>query len=97
MYESPKVKFEEISLFERIANDSCWNCNNYTFDNPLTCGTYEEHIIIIGDGCGSKQSMSAVRQALNHLCGYQLLLYSLYAALFCDKQNTMMVGFYGHS
>lgn len=98
MYESPKVKFEEISFFERIANDSCWNSNNFTFDNPLTCGTVEQYTIkLSGSGCGSKKTMDAIKQAVDYLCGYQALVYSLYASLFRDKQNTMLEGFDGFS
>jgi hypothetical protein len=94
MYESPVIKFEEITFFEKIACDECWNHTSFSFDNPFTKNKIEQNSITISsDRCGDKETLCAVNQALSYLKTRQDIKYLVYAAFSCDKQNTRMWGF----
>jgi len=94
MYEPPVMKFEEITFFERIAKDDCWNNNSFVFDNPFTkCEEFYPITISSGEKCGDRETKSAIEQALCHLNILHDIKYIIYSLFACDKQNTKMWGF----
>lgn len=60
-YEAPKLSFEELVFFEKIA-ETCWGSKTVTFDypyeeknDPLTPDPIPEPLIL-GSGCGNQSS-----------------------------------------
>lgn len=94
MYESPVIKFEKITFFEKIASDQCWSNNSFNFDNPFTGNNVEQyHITINSNSCGDRETMCAVNQVLGHLKTRHDIKYLVYTVFSCERQNTKMWGF----
>lgn len=56
-YETPRMEFEELNFFEKIAcsNNNCWKRDMLFFDNPKTCYK-EKYTICIKDDKGCTDS-----------------------------------------
>lgn len=67
-YESPKIKFEELKLFEKIA-DKCWGYKYAIFEDPYDS---DDNIDISytmnqGSGCGDGKSCDFYTKIMNYL------------------------------
>ena len=66
-YESPTMKFENLTLFEKIA-DKCWATTNVTYDNPadgFAPTTVDSNSLSAVNGCDNRSDI-----ILNWLKGY---------------------------
>lgn len=50
-YQSPQMKFEELTFFEKIA-EKCWGSKSVVFDNPYT-SIHEAEVFTLTSGCGN--------------------------------------------
>ncbi|MDF2906412.1 MAG: hypothetical protein K0R34_1733 [Herbinix sp.] len=66
-YETPEIIFEELTFFEKIA-DQCWGACSVTYDNPCISG-YDPHTLNISGSCGSGKN-SPVNSILDFVKDY---------------------------
>ncbi|MDF2608763.1 MAG: hypothetical protein K0R92_237 [Lachnospiraceae bacterium] len=66
-YEAPKMMFEELTFFEKIA-DICWGGINFLLDNPYTSNEENYQIQLLDKAkCGREDSEGLLTQAAGYL------------------------------
>ncbi len=95
-YIQPKIEFEELILFEKIA-ETCWGYQQATFDDPLTPGIDIKTLPFTGgNGCGNDQA-NAVIEWLRVILGSTFDLYmTKYSNNSSNLANTKAAGFNGN-
>lgn len=92
-YESPTMKFESLTLFEKIA-DVCWATTHVTYDNPndgYAPTTVEPEILSAVNGCDNRSD-----KILDWLKGYfsnQNLTWESLGTVPQDANSTPASGF----
>ena len=95
-YEAPIMIFEELTLFEKIA-DKCWGAGSFTFDNPYDSSN-EIHSFCISGGCDRGQldpSDTVLSYVENYMSGSQFEDFT--ASYGFNLSNTHASGFHCHS
>ena len=94
-YTQPKIVFEELILFEKIA-DTCWGYQQATFDDPLTPGINIQTLIFSGNGCGNNKKNSVIDWLRVTLGSNYDTYMTTYKNNSNNLANTKAVGFNGN-
>ncbi|MDF2472237.1 MAG: hypothetical protein K0R21_19 [Anaerocolumna sp.] len=83
-YEAPRMMFEELTFFEKIA-DTCWGGINFILDNPYTSNVENYQIQLVDKAkCGKEDSEGLLTQA----AGYLGLDFDSWKRDYVDKNNS---------
>lgn len=85
-YESPSIKFETLTLFEKIADD-CWASKTITFDSPYdSVGPIYKYDL--GSGCGNKSDDKSETQLDTVSLWLQNILKDKYTEWLINNTNS---------